>query len=83
MLNHEQAFDIARSACLSMPEWATHIAVSLVRGNCEPAMWFPKGMCYIDDDLSKLGPNDYAGTFKQSYWKIFSIAALNEGKETK
>lgn len=62
---------------VSVPEWATHIAVRTNSSKAEPCAWIEKINDYVDEDPSRMKDGEWIGGYKNHYWVFFSRTELN------
>ena len=67
----DELLEIAKS--ITVPSWATHVAVSKVRKEAEPCAWYEPANDFVDEDPSTFEDGDWRGGYKQVYWKFFKI----------
>ncbi len=61
---------------VSIPEWATHVAVRTDGSKSEPCAWMEKANDYVDEDPRQLKDGMWAGGYKSYYWVFFDRAEL-------
>lgn len=60
---------------VTLPDWATHVAVSKVRGNeGEPCAWSKMYGDYFDENPEDV--EKWASSYKHAYWAFFSREEL-------
>lgn len=73
--NQDELLKLART--VSLPSWATHVAVRTNGSKAEPAAWLETSNDFVDEDPSERKDGEWIGSYKHYYWRFFSRERLN------
>jgi len=73
-MTNEELLKTARA--ITLPKWATHVAIRNDGSEFEPAAWIEGLKEYISEDPSSISNEDYAFGYHNDYWKFFSLEDL-------